>query len=98
MDSDAVIMESTEGREEDLRAGGAGRCAAGVDAGIGAPFVVDEVVSGRVGGCVEVSDECSLGQEGGFVTINRVCTTPDWAEEFRVHVVDKVSWVGERVV
>jgi len=59
--------------------------------------VVDEVVCGRVAGCVEVLDECSLGQEGGFVTINRVWTAPNWAEEFIVHGGEKVSRVGELV-
>ena len=59
--------------------------------------MVDEVVCGRVAGCVVVSDECSSGQEGGFVTINRVWTAPDWAEEFRVHGGQKVSRVGELV-
>ncbi len=98
MDRDAMVMEGTKGREEDLWARGAGRCAAGEDASIGVLCVVDEVVSGRVGGCVEVSDECSSGQEGGFVTINRVWTTPDWAEEFRVHGDQKVLQVGERGV
>jgi hypothetical protein len=59
--------------------------------------VVDEVVCGRVAECVKVSDECSSGQEGGFVTINRVWTAPDWAEEFRVHGSQKVLRVGELV-
>lgn len=59
--------------------------------------MVDKVVCGRVAGCVEVSDECSSGQEGGFVTINRVWTAPNWAEEFRVHGGRKVSRVGELV-
>ena len=52
---------------------------------------------GRVDGCVKVSYECSSGQEGGFVTISRVWTTPDWAEEFRVHGAQWVSRVGELV-
>ena len=59
--------------------------------------MVDEVVCGRVAGCVEVSDECSSGQEGGFVTINRVWTAPNWAEEVRVHGDEKVLRVGELV-
>jgi hypothetical protein len=59
--------------------------------------VVDEVVCGRVAGCVEVSDECSSGQEVGFVTINRVWIAPNWAEEIRVHGGEKVSRVGELV-
>jgi hypothetical protein len=73
------------------------RCAASVDAGVGASCVVDEVVCGRVAGSMEVSDECSSGQEGGFVTINRVWTASDWAEEFRVHGGQKLSRIGELV-
>jgi len=59
--------------------------------------VVDEVMCGGVDGCVKVSYECSSGQEGGFVTFSRVWTTPDWAEEFRVHGAQWVSRVGELV-
>jgi hypothetical protein len=49
--------------------------------------VVDEVVCGGVAGRVKVAYECSTGHEGGFVTIDRMWTSPDGAEEVRVHGV-----------
>ena len=58
--------------------------------------MVDEVVCGRVAGCVEVSDECSSGQEGGFVTIYRVWQPQIGQKNSEFMVVERcrglVSW------
>ncbi len=68
------------------------RCAAGVDAGVGAWCVVDVVVCGRVAGCVEVS-----GVRKGALSPSIECGQPQIEQKNSEFMVVKrcrglVSW------